>query len=161
MTREEDFNKIVAPILNNEEFLKRKHYRHHAKTSVYDHCLAVSKLSYKIARRMKLDYKSAAIGGLLHDFYSNPWQESKRPKSIFQAHGFVHANDALINVHKYFPELVNEKIDNIILRHMFPLNRIPPKYKEGWIVTIVDKYISLEVFKNPKFLPTLLGLKRK
>ena len=67
----------------------------------------------------------------------------------------------MINAHKYFPNLMNEKIDDIILRHMFPLNKIPPKYKEGWIVTTVDKYISLEVFKNPKFLPKLIGLGKK
>ena len=44
---------------------------------------------------------------------------------------------------------------------MFPLNKIPPKYAEGWIVNIADKYVSLEVFKHPKSLPMLVGIKRK
>lgn len=161
VTWEKEYYKIVDKILKNEEFQKRKEFPHHDKISVYDHCLAVSKLSYMLARKMKLDYKSAAIGGLLHDFYSKPWQGKKEKTKILDMHGFVHARDALLNSHKYFPELMNEKIDNIILRHMFPLNKIPPKYKEGWIVSIVDKYISLEVFKNPKFIPKLFGIKGK
>ena len=156
-----EYYKIVKEILEHPEFIKRKNFKHHSNISVYDHCLAVSKLSYKIARKMKLDYKSAAIGGLLHDFYTKPWQECTEKKKLLEQHGFTHAKDALMNAHKYFPNLMNEKIDNIILRHMFPLNKVPPKYKEGWIVTTVDKYISLEVFKNPKFLPKLVGLGKK
>ena len=156
-----EYYKIVKEILEHPEFIKRKSFKHHSNISVYDHCLAVSKMSYKIARRMKLDYKSAAIGGLLHDFYTKPWQECNEKTKFLEQHGFIHAKDAMINAHKYFPNLMNEKIDDIILRHMFPLNKIPPKYKEGWIVTTVDKYISLEVFKNPKFLPKLIGLGKK
>lgn len=156
-----EYYKIVKEILEHPEFIKRKNFNHHSNISVYDHCLAVSKLSYKIARRMHLDYKSAAIGGLLHDFYSKPWQDCSEKTKLLEAHGFTHAKDAMLNAHKYFPNLMNEKIDDIILRHMFPLNKIPPKYKEGWIVTTVDKYISLEVFKNPKFLPKLIGLGKK
>ena len=156
-----EYYKIVKEILEHPEFIKRKQFKHHSNISVYDHCLAVSKMSYKIARRMKLDYKSAAIGGLLHDFYTKPWQDNTVKTRFLEAHGFTHAKDAMMNAHKYFPNLMNEKIDDIILRHMFPLNKIPPKYKEGWIVTTVDKYISLEVFKNPKFLPKLIGLGKK
>ena len=156
-----DYYKIVDEILKNDEFIKRKQFKHHDNTSVYDHCLAVSKLSYELARKMNLDYKSAAIGGLLHDFYTKPWQENNVKTKLLEAHGFTHAKDALHNAHKYFPNLMNEKIDDIILRHMFPLNKVPPKYKEGWIVTLADKYVSLEVFKNPKFLPKLIGLGKK
>ena len=56
---------------------------------------------------------------------------------------------------------MNEKSENIIKRHMFPLNKVPPKTKEGWVVTTADKYVSLEVLKNPKFLPKLIGLGKK
>ena len=161
MGRKSEYYKIVEEILNHPEFIKRKEYMHHDKISVYDHSLAVSKLSYKIAKQMKLDYKSAAIGGLLHDFYRKPWQENKNKQKFLDAHGFTHARDAMLNSHRFFPHLMNEKIDDIILRHMFPLNKVPPNYKEAWIITIVDKYVSLEVFKNPKFLPKLIGIRKK
>lgn len=156
-----EYYEIVYAILKSEEFQKRKNFPHHDKITVYDHCLAVSKLSYVVAKKLNLDYKSAAIGGLLHDFYSNTWQNNTEKHKFLESHGFTHARDAVNNSYKYFPELMNEKIENIILRHMFPLNKIPPKYKESWVITLVDKYISLEVFKNPKFIPTLIGIRKK
>jgi hypothetical protein len=42
---------------------------------------------------------------------------------------------------------------------MFPLNIKPPFYLESWIVTIVDKCVSIEVFKNPKGLLKYIGIK--
>lgn len=155
-----EYYKIIYDILKNEEFQKRKNYPHHGNISVYQHSLAVSKLSYDLAKKLNLDYESAAIGGLLHDFYRNPWQNNKN-KKFLEKHGFTHAKDALSNCYEYFPELMNEKINNIILRHMFPLNKIPPKYAESWIITLVDKYVSLETLKNPKFFLDLFGIRKK
>lgn len=157
----EEYYEIVHEILKSEEFQKRKKYKHHGDITVYDHCLAVSKVSYALAKKLKKDYRSAAIGGLLHDFYDKPWQEDISKKPFFQKHGFIHAKQAMLNANKYFPNLMNEKINNIIIRHMFPLNKIPPKYIESWIVTLADKYVSLEVFLQPTKLPMLLGFYKK
>lgn len=156
-----EFYEIINPILNSSEFQKRKNYKHHGKISVYDHSLRVSKVAYILAKKLNKDYKSAAIAGLLHDFYYKDWQDKIEKEKFFKKHGFTHANEALLNSRTYFPELLNERIENAILRHMFPLNKIPPKYIESWIITVSDKYVSLEVFKNPKELPSLIGLKRK
>lgn len=156
-----EYYEIIYDVLKNDEFQKRKTYKHHDKITVYEHSLAVSKISYELAKKLNLDYRSAAIGGLLHDFYRNPWQNRKYKHKFLESHGFTHARDALLNAHEHFPQLMNDKIDDIILRHMFPLNKIPPKYKESWIITIVDKYVSLESFKNPKFIPMLLGIRKK
>lgn len=157
----EEYYKIVYDILKNEEFQKRKTYKHHGDITVYEHSLKVSKLAYLLARKLHKDYKSAAIGGLLHDFYDKPWQENQERKPLLQKHGFVHARQAMINANKYFPNLMNEKINNIILRHMFPLNKIPPKYIESWLVTLADKYVSFEVFLQPKKIPMLLGFYKR
>lgn len=43
---------------------------------------------------------------------------------------------------------------------MFPLNKIPPKYVESWIVNLCDKYVSLEVIKEPTKIPLLFGFKK-
>lgn len=157
----DEYYEIVKDILNNEEFIKRKTYRHHGNITVYDHCLRVSIMAYRISKKLKLgDYKEAAIGGLLHDFYYKPWQENKEKKPFFKKHGFVHASEALENSKIYFPDYIDEKTENIILRHMFPLNIIPPKYKESWIVSISDKIVSLEAIKEPVFFLALFGIKK-
>lgn len=156
-----EYYEIIYDILKSEEFQKRKFYKHHGNITVYDHSLAVSKISYIIAKKLKKDYKSAAIGGLLHDFYKKPWQNNLVKNKFFKAHGFTHANEALENSYDYFPHLMNKKIDNIILRHMFPLNKKPPRYFESWIITIVDKYVSFEVIKEPKKIPYLIGIRKK
>lgn len=156
-----EYYSIIYKILENDEFQKRKKYKHHGNISVYDHCISVSKMAYLIAKRMHKDYRSAAIGGLLHDFYYEPWQENFNKKKFLQKHGFVHAKQALENSKTIFPNLMNNKIINIIERHMFPLNKIPPKYIEAWIVNFCDKIVSLEVIKEPKKIPMLLGIKKE
>lgn len=156
-----EYKNIVDSILNNNEFLKRKEYNHHENRSVYYHSLMVSYKSYKIAKKLKLDYKSTAIAGLLHDFYYEDWQKSNKKTNILKAHGFVHASEALENSKKNFPHLLNKKVENGIKRHMFPLNFIPPLYLESWLICLVDKYCSLEVFKTPKELYKYIGIRKK
>ncbi|MDD2434645.1 MAG: HDIG domain-containing protein [Bacilli bacterium] len=159
---DDEYHEIVKDILNHEEFIKRKNFHHHENRSVYVHCLTVSIKAYKVAKKLNLDKNKAAIGGLLHDFYLKDWQKTIHiKKSFFKLHGFTHSKEALENSKNYFPTLVDKKISNIIVRHMFPLTPIPPLYLESWIVTIVDKYVSLEIFKSPKELPKYIGIKRK
>ena len=147
---EKEYYEMIKEILESEEFQKRKTYKHHGSITVYDHSLKVSQVAYKISKRFKrMDSKSIAVGGLLHDFYDKPWQEKKEKTTFLKKHGFVHAHQALVNAEHYFPEYMNEKTRNIIERHMFPLNKIPPKYKEAWLITFVDKWVSLEVLFHP------------
>lgn len=140
-----EYYEIVKNILEHEEFLKRKTYKHHGKISVYEHSINVSKKSYLFAKKHNFDYKEAAIGGLLHDFYYEPWGNKKEKTKFFKMHGFSHASEAKINSKKYFGYLITKKTEDIIEKHMFPLNIRLPKYKESWLITIVDKIVSLEV----------------
>lgn len=156
---EEEFYKIIAPILEHEEFQKRKQYQHHGTITVFEHSLAVSLRSYYVARKLGLDYESAAIGGLLHDFYDKPWQGKGKTK-ILEKHGFVHAQEALDNAETFFPQYMNEKVRNSIIRHMFPLNKIPPYYMESWVVSLSDKCVSMEVLKKPSIFLSFFGLYR-
>ncbi|MEG0994474.1 MAG: HD domain-containing protein [Bacilli bacterium] len=157
------FYKIIESIINNEEFIKRKDFKHHGEESVYDHSLKVAYLAYCLAIEFHLDEKSCAIGGLLHDFYSTPWMSvnPNHPKKIREMHGFVHAKDAYRNASKFFEYLMTPKIKDIIVKHMFPLTPSPPIYAEAWLVTIADKIVSMSIFKKPKELPMYLGLNKK
>lgn len=158
---DDEYVSIIEPIIKNKEFIKRKNYHHHENRSVYGHCLLVSIYSYHIAKKLRLDYKSSAIAGLLHDFYYKDWQKNRRKGPIYEAHGFTHSKEALENSKIHFNNLLNKKIENAIVRHMFPLNFIPPLYLESWIICLVDKYCSLEVFSEPKQLYKYIGLKKK
>ncbi len=147
-----EYYEIVRPILESEEFLKRKDFPHHYNESVYMHVLRVSYDCYKIGKKKNLDYKALAIAGLLHDFYEHPWQTDFEKKPILQRHGFTHAENARKNALKFFPELMNEKIESMISTHMFPLNKKLPKYKESWILTLVDKADSIDFLFHPLML---------
>jgi len=70
------------------------------------------------------------------------------------------AKEALENAQKFFPQYMTPKIENIILRHMFPLNIKLPKYKEAWVITMIDKKVSLKIFKNPKGLLKYVGIRK-
>lgn len=157
-----EYYEIVKNILNSKEFKKRKKYEHHYNESVYDHCLKVSFDAFCYAKKHGMDYKSAAIAGLLHDFYDKPWQEINEKVPFLKKHGFVHAHEALENSKKYFSEYMNPVIENSIERHMFPLNKIPPKYKEGWLIMITDKKDSLDFLIHPSaFMKCFINKKDK
>ena len=148
------FLEYIDEVINNKEFLKRKKFMHHVNESVYDHSMKVAYESYKFAKKHHLNVKNICIGAILHDFYFKPWQEDHTKKKFRELHGFVHAR-------QYFPHLINPMVEDIILRHMFPLNIIPPKYKESWVVTMMDKKCSLNVLKHPSEYPKYIGIKKR
>lgn len=157
-----EYYNIVKDILHNKEFCKRKKYEHHYNESVYEHCLRVSFDAFCIAKKYKLDYKSVAIAGLLHDFYDKPWQDNNEKKPLLKKHGFVHAKEALKNSQKYFKEYMNDIIENSIERHMFPLNITPPKYIEGWLLVLIDKVDSIDFIIHPSaFIKCFINKKTK
>jgi uncharacterized membrane protein len=143
---ESEFNAIIKDILEHEEFLKLKNYYHH-NSSIYEHVQRVSYFSYRIAKFLKMNYRSAARGGLLHDFFLYDWRNHDvpdLPRNEF--HGLKHPGIALANSQKYFP--LNEIERDSILKHMWPLTVVPPKYKESFIVSFADKFLSSKEFIN-------------
>lgn len=160
MNREEkaEFYFLVNQIIRHKEFQKRKKYQHHEE-SVYQHCYQVAKITFRVARKLGMDYQRATIGAILHDFYYEDWQKNKKRKPFFKLHGFAHPGEAKHNAAYYFPEQVDKKVANIIERHMFPLTPKPPLYPESWLVCIIDKFVSITIFRNPRKLPKYLGLK--
>lgn len=143
---------FVRPIIEDSEFIRRKTFRHHGEKSVYDHSVQVSKYAYRMAKFFNKDARSASIAGLLHDFYTTPWQDVVIKQPIYKMHAFTHAKDALTNSQKHFKKYINPKIENAILRHMFPLNIVPPKYDIGVFVTISDKVASLDFLTSKEAL---------
>lgn len=138
-----EYLNIISHIMENEEFSQMKDIKHHDSTRL-KHSLKVSYYSYRIAKFLKLDYKDVARGGLLHDFYLGQVNEQKNVKAKFLLFTTKHPNEALDNASKFFE--LNEKEQDIIVSHMFPVDIKIPKYAESWIVSIVDKVVSTKEF---------------
>ena len=144
-----EFYKIVQDLISNETVQKMKNYRQHYDTSTYEHCFYVSYISYKICKKLGLDYKAAARAGMLHDLFLYDWRNSKKALNLERSHAFIHPKIALENASKLFNLTKKEK--DIIAKHMWPVTIALPKYPESFIVTFVDKYSTLQesfVFYN-------------
>jgi len=147
----------IRELIGHEMVRSMKNYIQHSDINCLEHSLYVSYSSYLVCRRMGLDYRSAARGGLLHDFFLYDWHVKKPHQGL---HGFKHPNIALKNANQYFH--LREREQDIICKHMWPLTIIPPKYKETCIVIAVDKYCAFtEIFnygkrKNLRRLQSLL-----
>lgn len=131
---------LINHILENHEFKKACSCIHHGTTRL-EHSLRVSYYSYIITKKLKWDYESTARGGLMHDFFYN--EESGVTKEGIKS-TFTHNKRALHNSEKYFG--LNYKEKDIIEKHMFPITIKPPRYKEGVVVSLVDKIVALMEF---------------
>ena len=115
-----------------------------------DHIMSVAYLSSRIAERWGIDKESTVKAAMLHDLFYYDWHDGEwwhRP------HGLRHPAFALVNARLLCGKEIDERVENSILRHMWPLTVIPPKYAEGYALTIADKICaSLELYytKTPE-----------
>ena len=143
--KDQEYLYIINDIMENEEFKKMSKIRHHNTTRL-NHMLKVSYYSYKIAKTLKLDYEDVARGGLLHDFYTEKICECDKVKDKIKLFSIKHPKDAVKNAMTFFD--ISEKEANIIETHMFPLDYKIPKYAESWVVSAVDKFLSIGEFSK-------------
>lgn len=144
--KDKEYLFIINHILENNEFQKMNDIKHHNTTRM-DHSLKVSYYSYKIAKSLNLDYEDVARGGLLHDFYINEIRNCNKIRDKILLFSVRHPKEAAINASNNFD--LSEKEVNIIKSHMFPVDYRIPKYAESWIVSLVDKVLSIgEVSKR-------------
>lgn len=136
-----EFYNTIKDLISNETVQKMKAYKQHYNTSTYEHCLYVSYISYKICKKLGLDYKAAARGGMLHDLFLYDWRNSKKVLNLERPHAFIHPKIALENASKLFN--LSNKEQDIIKKHMWPVTIAFPKYLESFIITFVDKYSAI------------------
>lgn len=135
-----EFAQIVKDLMTNETVQKMKYYKQHYDTSCFEHCRNVAYYSYLICKKYNLDYVSVARAGMLHDLFLYDWRQRQDDRKGL--HAFTHPKTALENASKLFS--LNEKERDIILKHMWPVTIKFPKYKESYIITLVDKYCALQ-----------------
>lgn len=131
-----DFELISQDIMERAKFQSLKNDPHHGLTR-YDHVLRVARNTYRLSKVLKMDYESATRGALLHDYFND--SDYRSTKGLKK--GSMHPVIALNNARREFN--LNNKEENIIVSHMFPMGNVKPNCKESWLVTVVDKIVAI------------------
>ena len=134
-----EFKNICKDIIENPQYQKLKDIKHHDK-DIYTHNLKVAWISYLTAKRLKLHVHEMVRGALLHDFFFYDWRV-KGAKDEFLPHGFTHPFVSRRNAEKVFGHITPIERD-IIMKHMWPLTVIPPRYPESFLVSFIDKLVA-------------------
>ncbi len=152
----QEFYNIISEMDQNPAVQEMKKYRQHYDCSCYDHCLSAAYYSFCICKKLKLDYKSAARASFVHDLFLYDWRVRQPERKGF--HAFRHPYTAYEKASALFD--LNKKEKDIIVKHMWPVTIIPPKYAESYILTLVDKFSALKesyeyylkrAYSKPKF----------
>lgn len=143
---------LVEDLLAMEEVQWLAEYTQHHYSTRLEHSIAVSYLSYRVAKKIGGDLRSIARAGLLHDLFYYDWRTENYTGG---SHAYVHPRVAVENAEK-ITEL-NDKERDIIIKHMWLATIALPKYKESYIVTMVDKYCAI----SEVFIPTRKKVKKR
>ena len=133
----QEFNECIEDLIDNEKVQQLDSFHQHFNTSRLQHSLNVSYYSFLLCKAFKLDYRSAARAGLLHDLFLYDWRVNKQEEGN---HAKAHPIVALRNAKEVAKLTLVE--EDAILRHMWPLTLKRPKYKESYMVTVADKYCA-------------------
>ena len=133
-----EFYLHIQPLMENEQVQALENYTQHKCYSRLSHCLDVAYYSFFITKLLRWDSGSAARGALLHDLYHYDRQQDQEQS---KGHMRNHPKLALENARKVCD--LNKVEENIIRRHMWLVTLTPPRYKEGFVVTFVDKFCAL------------------
>ena len=133
---------VLRDVRKDQNVQSMKGFIQHGDVSTYEHCVNVTRLSYRINRKLSLhsDLKVLLVGAMLHDFYLYDWHNYDNGEHLL--HGFTHPEAARANAEKYFN--IDARTGKAISTHMWPFNPVKiPTSREGWIICIADKCVSL------------------
>jgi len=149
---------LVSDIIGCEQLGELKNITHHISTTRFQHCLNVSYYSYLLCRKLHLNARSAARAGLLHDlfYYDRKEYNSSRGRGQL-SHSAMHAKMAAENAAGVTEISPLER--DMIEKHMWPATRPFPKYRESYVITVVDKYCAVLEFCVPKLQRLVLKTK--
>lgn len=148
-----EFYECIADLAAHSLVMQMKKYPQHGNTNCYQHCLHVAYYNYRICALMGLRAKEAARAGMLHDLFLYDWHTHAIETGI-RFHGVKHPKAALKIAQENFQLSDLEK--DMILKHMWPLTVVPPKYPETFVICLVDKFCSIcetldcHTYRHPK-----------
>ena len=131
-----DFESIAEEIIYTDKYQSLKSENHHG-LSRYDHSLRVARNTYKISKKLKMDYISATRAALLHDYFTDEDYRNTKGMKKYSMHPVIALNNAIREYE------LNPKEENIIVSHMYPFGKIKPNCKESWLVNCVDTSVAI------------------
>lgn len=136
MTKKEKIRYYGKDILDSKSIQIQKQCLQHGKRTVFEHSLAVALMCLTINEflHLKLNERRLIRGALLHDYFLYDWHVKDKSHRL---HGFRHPYFALENARKEYE--LDPVLEDMIVKHMFPLIPIPPKYRESWVLCLADK----------------------
>ena len=153
-TAEEDLSKAIQ---DSPVFQKIMEQKHHYTTNVGDHSIAVEQEALKMCDALEklgfhTDRKCVSVAAMCHDL--GMVDRDKRYRNNFHCWQ-EHAENSVEEARKLIPDL-DEKTEDAIRCHMWPLARHLPASPAGFIVIAADKYVS-----TADTLKQLLNRKKK
>lgn len=133
-----EYMACVGDIIESEKIKKLEQYVQHYHTTRLQHSINVSYYSFLICKFFGWDYKSAARAGLMHDMFYYDWRTKKGNRSV---HSSWHPRVAVDNARKITS--LNKIEKDAIIKHMWPCTLVPPRYKESYVITFVDKICAV------------------
>lgn len=134
-----EFDNAVRDLLVLPEVQQLRAYRHH-RTNRYEHTLRVARWSFRAARWLGLDERSAARGAVLHDLFYH--DRSCRPAGYRGSALVRHPREAVENARRI--TRLTPKEEDIILSHMWPVSpRHLPHSAEAVLVNLVDDVVAV------------------
>lgn len=154
-----DYYPMICDFIGSDKLDELKNITHHISTTRFQHCVNVSYYSYIVCRKLHLDARSAARAGLLHDlFYYDRKEYNSLRKKGQPSHSAMHSAQAAENAAQLTSISPLER--DIIEKHMWPMTRPLPKYKETYVITVIDKYCAVLEFCIPKLRKAVKTKKR-
>ncbi|MBQ6967604.1 MAG: HD domain-containing protein [Lachnospiraceae bacterium] len=143
------FRERLQKIGKSEVFSRMDNRTHHMNTTLKDHVFSALSTSKKVAvflkkRGVRINEEELYIATLCHDL----GMVDRDDKTVFknQADLALHHGDrSLFYAREILKDDLSERETDSIKHHMFPIGR-PPVYPEGWILSTVDKYVTIKDF---------------
>lgn len=129
----------VKDLLSDRNVLRLDEFAHHSGTSRLQHSLNVSYYNFLLCRFLRLDARAAARAGLLHDLFFYDRRDHV-PVEGEGWHGVGHPKIAFMNASEMFP--LSQLEGDMIVNHMWPLSLRLPRYRETFVITLVDKFCA-------------------
>ena len=136
---EEAIVKYGREIICSPDFRKTFEQTHHKCMTVGDHTLSVAVVALRLCKRFHIHddqtLRNVITASLCHDL--GIMGRDVKYSSNTQCY-VAHPKDS-VKIYQNLSGKKDKRIQDSINRHMFPLKPLPPRYKEGWILTTADK----------------------